>query len=115
MVKSKSVAPISLPMSSQSSNLKGKKSNFPAQGSLLQSLSNEQSQCPNALTDRSNNKITLSSIKSSSTNTRKENKSPITKSSQPYINICPKCKKEYQHKQRFHKHIKKNTTKMVTK
>ena len=30
MVKSKSVAPISLPMSYQSSNLKGKKSNFPA-------------------------------------------------------------------------------------
>ena len=64
MVKSKSVAPISSPMLSQSSDLKGKKSNFTAQASLLQSLSNEQSQ-------------------------------------------LPKCKKEYQHKQSLHKHIKK--------
>ena len=78
MEKAKSVAPISSSMSSQSSDLKGKKSNFqtskkpsqahPTQGSLLQSLSNEQSQLPNALTDRSNNKVTLSSLKSSSTN-----------------------------------------------
>ena len=118
MEKAKSVAPISSSMSSQSPDLKGKKSNFqtskqpsqahPTQGSLLQSLSNEQSQLPNALTDRSNNKITLSSLKSSSTNkSGKENKSPLPKSSLPHAHICPKCKKQYQHKQNLHKHIKK--------
>ena len=119
MEKAKSVAPISSSMSSQSSDLKEKKkSNFqtskqpsqahPTQGSLLQSLSNEQSQLPNALTDRSNNKITLSSLKSSSTNkSGKENKSPLPKSSLPHVHICPKCKKQYQHKQSLHKHIKK--------
>ena len=71
MDKSKSVVPISSPMSSQSSDLKGKKWNFqtskqPSQAhstyGSLQSLSNEQSQLPDALTDRSNNKITLSSL-----------------------------------------------------
>ena len=84
-------------------------------GPLLQSLSNEQSQLPNTLTDRSNNKITLFSLKSSSTNkSGKENKSPLPKSSLPHINICPKYKKQYQHKQSLHMHIK-NTTKMVMK
>ena len=107
-------------MSSQSSNLKGKKSNFqtskqqsqahPAHGSLLQSLSNEQSQLPNALTNRSNKKITLSSLKSSSTNkSGKENKSSLPKSSQPHVHICPKCKKEYQHKQSLQSILKKTT------
>ena len=94
-------------MSSQSSDLKRKKSNFqtskqphPTHGSLLQSLFNEQSQLPNTLTDRSNNKITLLSLKSSSTNkSGKQNKSPLSKPSQSHIYICPKCKKEYQHKQ----------------
>ena len=92
-------------MSSPSSYLKQKKSNFQTskqatRGSLLQSLFNEQSQLPNALTDRSNNKITLLSLKSSSTNkSGKQNKSPLSKPSQPHIYICPKCKKEYQHKQ----------------
>ena len=106
-------------MSSQSSDLKGKKSNFqtsklpsqahPNQGSLLQSLSNEQSQLPNALTNRSNNKITLSSLKSSSTNkSGKENKSPLLISSLPHVHICPKCKKEYQHKQSLHSTLKKH-------
>ena len=103
MEKSKSEPPIS----SQLSDLKGKKSNFQTSkqrsqanttcSSLLQSLSNEQSQFANALTDSNNNKILLSSLKSNKSG--KQNKCPLTKSSQPHIHISPKCKKEYQHTQ----------------
>ena len=81
---------------------------------LLQSLSNEQSQFANTSTDKGNNKIIISSLKLSSTNkSGKENKSPLPKASQPHIYICPKCKKEYQHKQS--NILKNNTTKMLTK